>query len=106
MEEIQPGSALFIEFYEVDGKDLVRVFYKKSATAADNILYDNLDILEFQGYVNSAIAEAQKGFPTKTNLLDWCKMDWSGEDYNLYQIWSAYFFKYFKLPLPPGPTLS
>jgi hypothetical protein len=58
MEEIQPGSALFIEFYEVDGKDLVRVLYKKNATAADNILYENLDILEFQGYVNSAIAEA------------------------------------------------
>ena len=58
MEEIQTGSALFIEFYEVDGKDLVRVLYKKNATAADNILYENLDILEFQGYVNSAIAEA------------------------------------------------
>ena len=58
MEEILPGSALFIEFYEVDGKNLVRVLYKKNPTAADNVLYENLDILEFQGYVKSAIAEA------------------------------------------------
>ena len=31
MEEAYPGSALFVEFFESEGKDRVRLLYKKDA---------------------------------------------------------------------------
>ena len=38
MEEAYPGSALFVEFFESEGKDRVRLLYKRDAQQQEILL--------------------------------------------------------------------
>ena len=52
MEDAQPATAIFVEFYSVGDSDFVRVYYKRDAFDLDvYTLYDRMPLNEFQSLV-------------------------------------------------------
>ena len=52
MEDAQPATAAFVEFYSLGANDYVRVFYKRDAFDLDTYtLFDRMPLNEFQSLV-------------------------------------------------------
>ena len=98
IEKVYPGSALFIEFFETEFEDRVRLLYKKDADTEDVVLKylaqgdNSISLNEFKQFVNHKIKSWNLSSDTCEVFYDDSEVHYWGAD-----IWKQAYVKHFGL---------
>ena len=106
LEHSQPASALFLDFFEVEGQDRVRLVYQEDPHTDQYVLElkqqrsDSMSLQSFKTTVDATLNEWRSWFSPGTTIEQWCQIQFQsqGISYPGGNVWLRSFFEHFNLP--------